>query len=249
MHFSVSDTQLSSAGLDLPHTAIYLFSLPTSKPAFGKTAPSSLESPTAAIFHRQDVCAATLVFVFFQLQTQAFLNRTIQGFLPSPQRSTISVTREENLCWERRACYSPHNAAHCSLWPHSIKCLLFCFTTKQEARGQQGLCLEQKRAFLIPLFTSVQDSSRRPRLLPRVLPSLPPILALFYFSCSFLKPAQTLGSKLTPRQSSGLLQLSRSHPSKPGTVLTRMHKKRIRGFISSLLLYSSCTLGWIIEPP
>lgn len=58
--------------------------------------------------------------------------------------SSVSIASEGNLCRERRDWHSCYNRANCLRLPHSVKCLLCCFTTQQEAKGQRGLTAEQR---------------------------------------------------------------------------------------------------------
>lgn len=71
--------------------------------------------------------------------------------------SSISIASEENLCRKRRDWHSFYNKANCLRLPHSVKCLLCCFTTQQEAKVKEAPL--QNRDVVIHLFTSSQDSS------------------------------------------------------------------------------------------
>lgn len=62
--------------------------------------------------------------------------------------SSISIASKENLCRERRDLCSFYNRANCLRLPHSVKYLLCCFTTEQEAKGQRGPTAEEMLSFI-----------------------------------------------------------------------------------------------------
>lgn len=57
--------------------------------------------------------------------------------------SSISIASKENLCRVKGLAFF-YNRANCLKLPHSVKCLLCCFTTQQERKGQTGPTAEQR---------------------------------------------------------------------------------------------------------
>lgn len=96
--------------------------------------------------------------------------------------SSISIASEKNLCRERRDWHSFYNRANCLRLPHSLKCLLCCFTTQQETKGQRGPTAEQRCHSSIHLKPRFQWETT----------------AFQFFSSSSKR--QTPGSKLTLQQ-------------------------------------------------